>query len=96
MPQSLHLSGLTAGMAIGTAMMPNDDPCSHDRHNAKKAVFPAQLTHVSTLNPNSCNNKHTCPTPYWVLVRGFISSYHNKETTIFTIDPHYGNLNKTP
>ena len=40
MPQSLHLSGLTAGMAIGTAMMPNDDPCSHDRHNAKKAVFP--------------------------------------------------------
>ena len=27
------------------------------------------------------------------LVRGFNLSYHNKETILFTLDPHYGNLN---
>ena len=32
----------------------------------------------------------------WVLVKGFNLSYHNKETILFTIDPHYGNLNKLP
>ena len=31
---------------------------------------------------------------YWVLVRGFNLSYHNKDTILFTVDPHYGNLNK--
>ena len=30
---------------------------------------------------------------YWVLVRGFVLSYHKKETVLFTRDPHYGNLN---
>ena len=30
---------------------------------------------------------------YWVLVKGFNLSYQNKETILFTIDPHYGNLN---
>ena len=33
---------------------------------------------------------------FWVLVRGFNLSYHSKETVLFTIDPHYGNLNKIP
>ena len=30
------------------------------------------------------------------LVRGFYLSCHNKETRLFTMDPHYGNLSKTP
>ena len=29
----------------------------------------------------------------WVLVKEGILRYHNKETILFTIDPHYGNLN---
>ena len=33
---------------------------------------------------------------YWVPVRGFSLSYHNKETILLTIDPCYGNLNKIP
>ena len=33
---------------------------------------------------------------YWALVKGFNLSYHNKEAILFTIDPHYGNLNKVP
>ena len=33
---------------------------------------------------------------YWVPVRGFRLSYHNKETILLTIDPCYGNLNKIP
>ena len=32
----------------------------------------------------------------WVLVKGFNLNYHNKETVLFTIDPHYDNLNQTP
>ena len=34
-----------------------------------------------------------------VLVRGVDLSYHNKESILFTIDPHYGNkksFNKNP
>ena len=31
---------------------------------------------------------------YRVLVKGF--SFHNNETIIFIIDPHYGKLNKIP
>ena len=27
----------------------------------------------------------------WILVQGFNVSYHNKEATLFTIDPDYGN-----
>ena len=29
----------------------------------------------------------------WILVKGFSLSYYNKETTLFAIDPYYGNLN---
>ena len=29
----------------------------------------------------------------WVLVRGFNSRYHNKETTLLNIDPDGANLN---
>ena len=32
----------------------------------------------------------------WVRAKGISLSYHNKETTLFTTDPHYGNLNYTP
>ena len=32
----------------------------------------------------------------WVLVKGFSLSYHNKETMLFTLDPHYGTLNLEP
>ena len=28
----------------------------------------------------------------WVLVRGFNLNHHNKETIVYTIDPHYGTL----
>ena len=28
---------------------------------------------------------------YWVLVKGFNLSYHNKKTAFFTIGPYYGN-----
>ena len=30
---------------------------------------------------------------YWVLVWGFIFRYHNKETLLSTVDPHYRSLN---
>ena len=34
------------------------------------------------------------PKPYcWVVVRAFTLRYHNEETILFTIVPHYGNLN---
>ena len=33
---------------------------------------------------------------YWVVVKGFGLSCHNKETTLFTIDPYYGNLTLKP
>ena len=29
----------------------------------------------------------------WVLAEGFNLSYHNKETTLVNIAPHYGNSN---
>ena len=32
----------------------------------------------------------------WVLVRGLYISSHNKETILFTKDPHYGNITKIP
>ena len=35
--------------------------------------------------------EHLVPGLQGVLVRGFDLSYHNKETMLFTIDPHYGN-----
>ena len=31
-----------------------------------------------------------------VLVRGFYLSYQNKETLLFTVDPHFGNLHNIP
>ena len=31
----------------------------------------------------------------WVLVRGFYLSYHDRETMLFAIDPHSGNLKIT-
>ena len=31
-------------------------------------------------------------TVFWVLVKGFNVSYHNKETIVFTKDPYHGNL----
>ena len=34
----------------------------------------------------------TATAVYWVLVKGFNLSYHDKETILFTIDPYYGNL----
>ena len=33
---------------------------------------------------------------FWALVKGFSFSCHNKETILFTIDPHSGNLNPEP
>ena len=33
---------------------------------------------------------------YWAPVEGFSLSYHNKETTLFIIDPCYGSFNEIP
>ena len=42
---------------------------------------------------NSRLRSRSCSRLVWVLVKGFSLSYHNKETILFTIDPHYGSLN---
>ena len=52
-----------------------------------------RLQCVRQLVSNRCAKHKTTAVPiYWVLVKGFTLSYHTKETFLFTIDLHYGNL----
>ena len=39
-------------------------------------------------------NRLTCQVSSGFLLRKLFSSYHNKETIVFTIDPHYGYIPK--
>ena len=65
------------------------------------SLFEGASHNSATEAPSSCDlqQRHgpcakALESPYWVLVRGSNSSYHNKEAGLLTIDPYYGNLSK--
>ena len=62
-----------------------------------KTLFAIPKNNLSQNIQDDAATTKSCSLYLWATeIRGIQSSYHNKETILFTIGPYYGNSNQVP